>query len=93
MSVLFFQSAEETGDGAPAVVQTGALDGALAILGFHNAPMIKVGEWRAKSGHLTSNVDRFNIRIQGRGAHAAMPQDSVDPQIVLGQLILSLQRS
>ncbi|ARJ51971.1 amidohydrolase [Staphylococcus lutrae] len=88
---IIFQSAEETGDGAWALVKTGVLDGALAVLGFHNDPSIRVGEWRAKAGYMTANVDRFQIHIKGVGAHAAMPHQGSDPHIVLSQLTMSLQ--
>ncbi|REH89319.1 amidohydrolase [Staphylococcus felis] len=88
---LIFQAAEEIGYGAAKVAESRVLDGAKAIIGFHNDPSLKVGEWRAKSGYMTSNVDRFEIEIEGVGAHAAMPQDGNDPNIVVAQVILSLQ--
>ncbi|MBI5975843.1 amidohydrolase [Staphylococcus canis] len=88
---IIFQAAEEVGDGAIAFADSGALDDAKAIIGYHNDPTLKVGEWRAKTGHMTSNVDRFVIKIEGVGAHAAMPQDCKDPSIVVAQLINSLQ--
>lgn len=88
---VIFQAAEEISKGAFEVVKTGVLDGAKAILGFHNDPTLKVGEWRAKTGFMTSNVDRFIIRIHGIGAHAAMPHNAKDPHVILSQLISSLQ--
>ena len=88
---FIFQASEEVGYGAEGIVKTGALDGAKAIIGFHNDPTLKIGEWRAKPGLMTSNVDRFNIHIRAKGAHAAMPQDAKDPHIVLAQLIQSFQ--
>lgn len=88
---FIFQPAEEIGYGAVKLAETGLLDGAKAIIGFHNDPDLKVGEWRAKSGHMTSNVDRFTINIEGVGAHAAMPQDGNDPQVVVAQLVSGLQ--
>ena len=44
-----------------------------------------------KSGVITSAVDRFEFHIQGKGAHAAKPEQGNDPVIVVGQLINSLQ--
>lgn len=88
---FIFQAAEEVSQGADAVVKTGMLDGAKAIVGFHNDPTLPVGAWRAKSGYITANVDRFKIDITGVGAHAAMPQDGVDPHIILSQLISGIQ--
>ncbi|MCS4486062.1 amidohydrolase [Staphylococcus americanisciuri] len=88
---LIFQAAEEVSQGADAVVETGILEGAQAIVGFHNDPTLPVGTWRAKAGYMTANVDCFKIEINGVGAHAAMPQDGVDPQIILSQLISGIQ--
>ncbi|UXR78049.1 MULTISPECIES: amidohydrolase [unclassified Staphylococcus] len=88
---FIFQAAEEVSQGANAVVQTGVLKGAKAIIGFHNDPTLPVGTWRAKSGYMTSNVDRFKIDVTGVGAHAAMPQDGIDPHIILSHLISGLQ--
>lgn len=88
---IIFQAAEEVSQGAEAVVKTNVLQGAKAIIGFHNDPTLPVGTWRAKTGYMTANVDRFKIEINGVGAHAAMPQDGVDPQIILSQLISSIQ--
>ena len=88
---LIFQPAEEVSEGADQVVRTGVLKGAKAIIGFHNDPTLPIGTWRAKAGYMTANVDRFKIDITGVGAHAAMPQDGVDPHIVLSQLISGIQ--
>ena len=88
---IIFQAAEEVGNGAIEVVETGILRDAKAIIGFHNDPTLKLGEWRAKSGVMTSNVDRFKLIIKAKGAHAAMPQDAKDPSIVIAQLVQSFQ--
>ncbi|QDW98128.1 amidohydrolase [Staphylococcus agnetis] len=88
---IIFQASEELGFGANRVVETGVLNGAKAILGFHNDPTLKVGQWRSKIGIMTSNVDRFKIIVHAKGAHAAMPQDAKDPSIIVAQLIQSFQ--
>lgn len=88
---LIFQPAEELGHGAFEIINTGVLKGAKAVLGFHNYPTLKVGEFAIKSGAITSAVDRFEFNIKGKGAHAAKPEQGNDPVIVVGQLINSLQ--
>ncbi|EHJ07370.1 amidohydrolase [Staphylococcus simiae] len=88
---IIFQAAEELGYGALEVVNTGIVDDVSAILGFHNYPSLNVGEFAIKSGVITSAVDRFEFNIQGVGGHAAKPEQSNDPVIVLGQLINSIQ--
>ncbi|WP_437889467.1 amidohydrolase [Phytobacter sp. V91] len=88
---ILFQPAEETGQGAPALIAAGALDGATAIFGIHNDPALPVGVMGSKAGALTAGVDRFRINITGTGSHAARPHEGNDPIIIAGQLISALQ--
>ncbi len=88
---ILFQPAEETGQGAPAVIAAGALDGATAIFGIHNDPALPVGVMGSKAGALTAGVDRFRIDITGTGSHAARPHEGNDPVVIAGQLITTLQ--
>lgn len=88
---ILFQAAEEVGSGAQQMVEAGVLNGVKAVAGFHNDPTLKVGEFAIKPGAMTSAVDRFAIHIQGKGGHAAKPEQSNDPMIILGQLMTSIQ--
>ncbi|ENZ0348288.1 amidohydrolase [Morganella morganii] len=88
---VLFQAAEETGQGAPALLATGALDGALAIFGIHNDPTLPVGVVGSKEGALTAGVDRFEIKIAAKGAHAAKPHEGNDPLIIIAQIINATQ--
>ncbi len=88
---ILFQPAEETGQGAPAVIAAGALEGATAIFGIHNDPALPVGVMGSKAGALTAGVDRFRIDITGTGSHAARPHEGNDPVVIAGQLISTLQ--
>jgi amidohydrolase len=88
---ILFQPAEETGQGAPAVLASGALDKASVIFGLHNDPGLPVGVVGCKAGALTAGVDRFAIRINGTGSHAARPHEGNDPIVIAGQLITALQ--
>lgn len=88
---ILFQPAEETGVGALAVIESGALENADVIFGLHNDPTLPVGVLGTKPGALTAGVDRFDIRIAARGAHAARPHDGKDPIIVLSHIINTAQ--
>lgn len=88
---ILFQAAEETGQGAPEVIRSGALDQAKAIFGLHNDPTLPAGVIGCKAGALTAAVDRFGITVRGTGSHAARPHDSNDPIIIAGQVITALQ--
>ncbi|KAA5971514.1 amidohydrolase [Pantoea sp. M_9] len=88
---ILFQAAEETGHGASALIDTGALDKAAVIFGIHNDPSLPVGVLGSKDGALTAGVDRFAIAITGTGSHAARPHEGNDPIIIAGQVISALQ--
>ena len=61
------------------------------VYGMHNMPGIPLGEFAIKSGPMMAAADRFDIRITGRGGHAARPHDCIDPVVAQAQLILALQ--
>ena len=88
---VLFQAAEETGLGALNVLKSGALQNVDAIFGLHNDPTLPVGTVGTKSHALTAGVDRFEIRILAKGAHAARPEDGKDPIVVLAQIISVVQ--
>ncbi|MDM5335203.1 amidohydrolase [Ureibacillus composti] len=88
---FIFQPAEEIAQGALYVVNAGVLDGVKAIFGMHNKPDLPVGTIGIKEGSLMASVDRFEIEIEGIGGHAGIPNNTIDPIIVAGQIITALQ--
>ncbi len=89
--LIVLQPAEETGEGAAAVLASGALDGVSAIFGAHVDRRFAVGEVVAQSGPLAAAADSFEIQLFGHGAHGARPHESSDPIIGAGALIGALQ--
>ncbi|NDL61671.1 amidohydrolase [Enterobacteriales bacterium SAP-6] len=69
----------------------GAPGGVSVISGGHNAPDLPVGEFGTRSGPLHANVDRFEILINGKGAHAARPEEGVDGIVLAAHIITALQ--
>jgi amidohydrolase len=88
---VILQPAEEVGEGAAAVLATGALDGVAMIFGAHVDRRFIVGEVVAQEGALAASTDTFRIALQGVGAHGARPQESADPVVAAGALIVALQ--
>ena len=88
--VIVLQPAEETGAGAQAMIEGGALDGVSAIFGGHVDRRFAVGQVVADAGPLAASADTFEIALTGKGAHAARPHESVDPIVGLGALIGAL---
>jgi metal-dependent amidase/aminoacylase/carboxypeptidase family protein len=66
--LIVLQPAEEIGAGASAILESGALDGVLAIFGGHVDRRFVVGEVIAEPGPLAASADEFTITVQGRGA-------------------------
>lgn len=88
-----FQPAEEHGLGARAMLADGLLDRfpMQAMFGLHNLPGIAAGHLHTRVGSIMASEDTFEIRIQGRGGHAARPQTVIDPIVVGAQIVLALQ--
>lgn len=88
-----FQPAEENGNGAEAMIADGVLESpdVDAAFGLHVINALPVGTIAATSGAIMGSVDNFTIRIRGKGGHAAMPQDAVDPVLAAAQVITALQ--
>jgi len=89
--LVVLQPAEETGEGAAAVLASGALDGVAAIFGAHVDRRFPVGQVVAQPGSLAAAADTFRIVLHGRGAHGARPHESADPVLGAGLLIAALQ--
>ncbi|MEO7361899.1 MAG: amidohydrolase [Gemmatimonadaceae bacterium] len=89
--LVVLQPAEENGEGAAAVLQSGALDGVAAIFGAHVDRRFPVGQVVAQAGPLAAAADTFRITLTGRGAHGARPHESADPVLGAALLIASLQ--
>jgi hippurate hydrolase len=88
-----FQPAEETGEGARAMIDDGLfkrVPNPDVILGQH-AMVGSSGVVSYRSGVVTSAGDSLEIRMFGRGAHGSMPQSSIDPVVMAAATVLRLQ--
>lgn len=88
--VFVFQPGEEGVGGAAIMLEEGIpeVDGAFAL---HVAPPIPTGMVGTKPGPLMAAFDDFAIEVVGRGGHASMPQDCVDPVPIACEIVLALQ--
>lgn len=88
---LFFQQAEEIGQGARLFVNAGLLDGVDRIFGAHAASAIESGKISLTKGPQNASCDYFKISITGKGAHVSKPNLGIDAAYVASQIVVALQ--
>ncbi len=88
-----FQPAEETAQGAQAMIDDGLFKRFPkpdVVLGQH-VMVGPAGAIGGRKGVITSAADSLQIRLFGRGAHGSMPQASIDPVVMAAATVLRLQ--
>jgi amidohydrolase len=92
--ILIGQPAEETGEGAPAMIKDGLFtrfpkpDFALAIHDSANQPVGQIG---FTPGYALASADSVDITVIGRGGHGGRPQSTIDPVVIAARTVLALQ--
>ena len=91
--VFMFQPGEEGHGGARYMLEEGlledpAVDAAFAI---HIFPLVPCGMVASKPGPLLASADEFTIELVGKGGHASMPHDAIDPIPVACEVVQALQ--
>ena len=90
---FIFQPAEEGGGGGRVMVEEGIFDKfpCQAVYGMHNFPGIAEGQFAVHDTAVMAANETLNINIKGKGGHAAMPDQCIDPVVVGAQIISALQ--
>ena len=91
--VVIFQPAEENEGGGRVMVERGLFDRfpIEEIYGLHNQPNMAFGEFYIRKGPFMAAYDVFDIKIIGKGAHAAGPHNGYDTIVTATQVVNSLQ--
>lgn len=90
---LIFQPAEEGGGGAREMIADGLFEKfpMEAVFGMHNWPGPQVGRFAVSPGPVMASSNEFKITIRGKGSHAALPHDGIDPVPVACEMVQAFQ--
>ncbi len=91
--VFMFQPGEEGWHGARYMLEDGLLDEprAEAAFALHIMPNLPRGVFSGRGGPAMASADVLSAVIEGRGGHAAMPHESLDPIPVACEIVTALQ--
>ncbi|WP_257351014.1 M20 metallopeptidase family protein [Pseudalkalibacillus decolorationis] len=90
---LIFQPGEEKLTGATKMIGAGVLENPSvdAIVALHCWPELPAGTIGIRRGPITAAADFVNIEIKGKAGHAAHPHKCVDPIVIAGHVVSTLQ--
>lgn len=87
---LLFQPAEETGQGAAAVLADPAFAGIHPdrVFALHNLPGFQSGTIVCKPGSFTSAVQSLIVTFRGKVSHSAEPEKGINPAYLMADFTL-----
>lgn len=92
--VMILQPAEETGEGAKAMLEDGLytrFPKPEYVLAFHDAAGAPAGHIGYAPGYALANVDSVDIEVKGVGGHGAYPHTTKDPIVLASRIVGALQ--
>lgn len=92
--LFFFQPAEESESGGKQSYEKGLFTGKWQpdeFYGLHDNPDLPAGAIGCRMGTLFAGTTEVNIDLNGKGGHAAYPQDANDTVVAAAALIMQVQ--
>jgi amidohydrolase len=89
IKLIFQPSEEKLPGGASLMIKEGVLENPApeAIVGLHVLPSLETGLLGFKEGMYMASCDEIYITVRGKGGHAAMPADIINPLYVAADLL------
>ena len=89
---FMFQPGEEGHHGARFMLDDGLIDPLPdAAFALHVMPNAPHGVFGGRAGPLLASADKLRVTIKGRGGHASMPHDGLDPVPIACEIVLAIQ--
>jgi len=90
---VIFQPAEEVAGGGRVMVEDGLFERfpCDAVFGLHNWPGLPLGHFAINHGPMMASFDTFEILVDGKGSHAAMPEEGIDTLVCASHVVIALQ--
>jgi amidohydrolase len=90
---VIFQPAEEVAGGGRVMVEDGLFERfpCDAVFGLHNWPGLPLGHFAINRGPMMASFDTFEILVDGKGSHAAMPEEGIDALVCASHVVIALQ--
>jgi hippurate hydrolase len=91
---FFFQTGEEGHFGAKVVLDEGLFESPNspdAVFAIHITPLLESGKVTGKAGPLLAAADTWEMTLKGKGGHASMPHDCLDPIPVACEIVQAFQ--
>ncbi|MDC0226681.1 M20 family metallopeptidase [Alphaproteobacteria bacterium] len=90
---FIFQPDEENCLGARTMIEEGLFNNFSVdeVYAMHNIPNMEIGTFATRKGNITASENLFQISIEAKGGHAALPHMGVDAIIVGSQIAVALQ--
>jgi amidohydrolase len=88
---FLFQPAEEQISGAKLMVEQNTMQGVDGVIGLHLWSVMPVGTVAVRPGPVFAGGSAFILTVKGKGGHAALPHEAVDPIVIAAYITTALQ--
>jgi len=94
VKIIFQPGEEKLPGGASLMIKEGVLKNPKPdlIMALHVHPPLEVGKVGFRPGVYMASADELYVSVKGKGGHAAVPQNCIDPILISSHLMTALQQ-